>query len=602
MRVNGLWAAGRRAAALCLVVALSACSSGSDDQRPLWAQQAYPAVSEDSNPAVARTDYRSQNLFAAGAGDTWTFENSQGATLVRTVTRVDADTFTLTDKQGASTLERSYRRTSNGLVLLNPLPTAPAGAQRQIGDMLWYPEPFYAVGAKRTMVRQGNWGADVDGDLANESFRYVVEQEFLGFEAVSTPLGQVQAARFRTTSILSLVPSNPDKPTKVELSTEETWWASGLGMVRMAVTTRPPGAANASTSIYSLVSGTVGGVALAPPPVLPTAAAIDGSLIKMDLAHQALVYDAKQARYYAAVAATALVNSNRLAIIDAKTGQVSYSEVVGDDPSTLALSVDGSYLFVGLRASGELRKYSVPDLQLQSVVVLPRGANGEMQYAQALAASPVNPTYVAVSLAQAGSQAGAKPSHQGVLMNLTGQFTDATLLGNYAHDAMAFDASGDVLYGLQRDGTALGLSRAAWSYPGSLQFVDAVATGGALGARTLEVTPQGLWLGHALYRASDLSLVGRANVSGGACRAMATPARVVCLDSDRTQAGSGRLAVVDATTLATKASPKYALSGLASQPVEVVPGPATQVALRFAPALQADATSSLWLFTSKDLQ
>ncbi len=606
-QVDG-WLGAGRVMALTAAVLTAACSSSiSDDQRPGWAQQAYPALSEDSNPAGGRIDVRSQNLFAARAGDTWVFDRALGSNvergaLVLSVARVEGDAFTMAETLGGTTRERTYRRTSNGITLVNPLPSAPAAAQRQVGEMLWYPEPFYAVDATRTMTRQGSWGADTDNDGGHESFRYTVTQAYLGFESVAIPSGTVQAARFRTSTTLQLVSSNPNAAIKTETSAEETWWAPNLGLVRMTVASSTPGAAAATTSVFSLAGGILGGVAVAPPapaPVTPPpVVTIDGSLLKLDLPHNALVYDAGRSRYYAAVAPAAGAHGNRVATIDAATGQTTFSDIVGDNPTAMAMSVDGAYLFVGIRGTGELSKYRLPEMQLQSTVKLPLGVDGELQFAESLTVSPLNPTFVAIALAQGATDI----KHRGVVMSFTGELTAPVMQGLLANNSISFDATGDHVYGLQREGNGLGLTRSMAPFGQNLQFADASTTAGGKGARTVDVTAQGLWVGDALYRASDLGLLGRANVKAGACRALRPSTSAVCLDSDATSDGAGRLAVVDATTLATRASATYALSGLTVQPFEVVPGPAKKVALRFPSTGASVAASSLWLFTSDKLQ
>jgi hypothetical protein len=266
---------------LALTLLVSACHVNRDDDRPTAARRAYPPLSEDQPVAAgARVDLRDQNYFAVQQGDTWTFDATQDDTttagaLTRTVTSVQGDTFTVGETRSGVTVERIFRRTPEGIVLTNALPDAPERARRQIGDMLWYPEPFHAVGVVRTMVRQGNWGADIDNDGVIDSFRYVVEQRYLGQETVATPSGAVQAARFDTVSRLILVSSRTLQVASDSSSSEGTWFARGLGLVRITTA----GAAAAATVTYTLTGGVVGGVAIGAPPATPEppAPTIDGS-------------------------------------------------------------------------------------------------------------------------------------------------------------------------------------------------------------------------------------------------------------------------------------------------------------------------------------
>ena len=55
---------------------------------------------------------------------------------------------------------------SDGLAAIDPLDagTAMPGLLAALPSLLEYPTPFYAVGSTRSTVRQGNAGADLDGD------------------------------------------------------------------------------------------------------------------------------------------------------------------------------------------------------------------------------------------------------------------------------------------------------------------------------------------------------------------------------------------------------------------------------------------------------
>lgn len=580
------------ALSLALVMVISACSSRNDDDlRASWARNAYPTLSEDTLPTGPRTNYASQNFFAAAADDSWTYDRtragvtSAGALSVN-VTSADSAGFTLSRTENGVTSTRQYRRTAEGIVLVNPLPNAPAQAQSIVGEMLWFPQPFYAPSEVRRMVRQGSWGADLNADGAHESFRFTVEQVFLGFAPVMIPTGTVQAAHFRTTTTLLMVSSDPNAAPTMTTVVEDTWWASGLGMVASTVSDGSSNAANLSS--YTLGGGRVGGVSIAAP-----VRTIDGNVTAVTLTHEALVYDAARKRYYASVPGSGA--SGRIAVIDATSGAVSYADVAGSTPTVLAMATDGSYLHVGMKDTGEVIKLALPGLTLQSVSVLPRGPAGELQYATSLAAWPGNPTFVAVSMASDGPSG---PVHLGVGMLRTGQWGQFTLLGPLRNDRVAFDASGDKLFGLQT-GAASGVTLSMSLWGNELEYLDSRSLTSVSASEHLDVSAQGVWVGRTLMRTSDLSVQGQATVSGAACRASAVPNRALCLDADAAQAGSGRISVVDPTSLATVTSATYALSGLPAQPTGFVVGGTKQVALRFGPV--GGPATAVWLYTSDRL-
>jgi hypothetical protein len=589
---------------LAFTLLVSACHGNREDDRPTAARRAYPPLSEDQPVAAgARVDLRDQNYFAVQQGDTWTFDARQGETttadaLTRTVTNVQGDTFTVAETRDGATVERVFRRTPEGIVLTNPLPDAPERARRQIGDMLWYPEPFYAVGVVRTMVRQGNWGADIDNDGVTDSFRYVVEQRYLGLETVDTPRGAVQAARFDTVSRLILVSSRTLQVVSDRTSSEGTWFARGLGLVRISTT----GPAAASTVTYSLTGGVVGGVSIVVPavpgpavpvPVVPT---IDGSVRVLELTHHSVVYDVAARRYIASVPASGGDRANRLAFIDATSGVVTVTDVLGSDPGVMAIAPDGTHLFVVMRGTNELHKFALPSFERRSIAAIPLGNDGQPQVVESLSVSQSNGTVIAVALGQ-----GSPLRHTGVWMAYTGVWQPLVSVGPRPSNVVGFDATSRQVIGYERgSGGMVGLSRSN-AFDDGLIWNDVSMLDRAVNVRAIDVTPTGAWIGNTLVRVGDFGVVARAAASGGGCRAAIDVTRAVCLDGDASAPGAGRVAVVSGSDASTQATPFFARSGLTAQPFELLTGPANQVALRFGTGLHDDPATALWLFTSPQL-
>lgn len=104
--------------------------------------------------------------------------------------------------------------------------------------------------------------------------------------------------------------------------------------------------------------------------------ALDPALLRdvrsIALVHRDLVYDAARRRYYASVPGTVVGQGNRVASIDADSGAVSYSGVVGSDPGALALAGDGASLYVGLDGSSEVLRLALPGMtELSRTALLP---------------------------------------------------------------------------------------------------------------------------------------------------------------------------------------------------------------------------------------
>jgi len=72
-----------------------------------------------------------------------------------------------------------------------------------------------------------------------------------------------------------------------------------------------------------------------------------------------LVYDRFAQRIYASVPASAPVFSNSLVVIDPILGRVETTFYLGDDPSKMALSSDGHYLYIGFNGTNVFRRFNL---------------------------------------------------------------------------------------------------------------------------------------------------------------------------------------------------------------------------------------------------
>ena len=164
-----------------------------------------PTLVQDILPTGDRLDLRDRRYFPAQAGDSWTYDVVRGGNTIAgaaslSVTSSSGDDAWLSETVQGETTVNHWRRTADGIVAVAALQNdAPAAAAALVGDLLEFPEPFYAVGAERRLIRQGSWGDDLDGDGQAESFRLEMTQVLVGFETVNLPLGSAEAAHFRTT-------------------------------------------------------------------------------------------------------------------------------------------------------------------------------------------------------------------------------------------------------------------------------------------------------------------------------------------------------------------------------------------------------------------
>lgn len=258
-----------RSAVIALTAALlAACGGGGGGDGP---REPLPALWQDTNPSGARLDYRSRNYFPAAPGDRWVYAlqtaGVSGQTLTRSVAAGGGSDIVITESSVAGIVTTTYRRTPDGLLAVRPLADqfSPAVVE-QIGDLLEYAEPFYPVGSTRRLVRQGSWGADVDGDGRVDSFRLEITQVLVGFEPVTLPratLGDV--AHFRNVITLTVQPSDRKRDLPSVTQTEEAWWAPGVGLVRAERSMTGDSDRVEPAYMIVLTSATVGGVPVLQP-------------------------------------------------------------------------------------------------------------------------------------------------------------------------------------------------------------------------------------------------------------------------------------------------------------------------------------------------
>lgn len=88
-----------------------------------------------------------------------------------------------------------------------------------------------------------------------------------------------------------------------------------------------------------------------------------GGIIQISLATRDLLYDPVRNTIYASVPSSASSNANSVVSINPATGQVQGPITSGGNPSSIALSGDGHYLYAGLDDNASVRRF---DLQSQT--------------------------------------------------------------------------------------------------------------------------------------------------------------------------------------------------------------------------------------------
>ena len=557
-----------------LSIGLAACGGGggggeSGSDAPLLAE-----FREDVLPSGSRVEMSGQNLFPMAAGDrreyTRLFNGVPNGTVTDTVSsgtsgQVRLNTYDSYTRESTNSV---YAVQNAGIVQIDPIEAEVdvPGLYAALPELLWYPTPMYPVGGERRIVRQGNLKVDLDGDNSNDYFRFEFRQVFKGFESLSVLGRLTQVAHFTNSLVMSVRLTGAPDESRTVTSTEEAYFAPGIGLVKADRSQNGSGGVP-SEAPYSieLTSAQVGGVSFTAssggPPSAPPES--DGSTVS--LTHNDLVYDALRERYYASIPSSVVGKSNRIATLDANTGALSLSAMaVGSNPGPMAVSADGSTLYVGLSGSGELLRLSLPDLTETGRVALPQDSFFGQMRAAKITVSPVNANVVAVSLSY------STPSHAGVTL-VRNMVVQPTRPPSYSViNGIAFDTTGAWVLGYNNQTTEFGLRRLEVLSNGLIER-EVVATNGNFSA-DINLSGNLVMVGGLAYAADTLALRGSV-INQTSCVRLRGADKVACVGwIDKL------LRVADTATFGLQAELSYA--GFTSYaPPRIVAGPSGQVAL-----------------------
>jgi hypothetical protein len=580
---------------------LSACGGGGGgDAASAGSRAPLPYLVSDINPSGSRIDVQSRNYFLATTGDRWyydVFQNGQSTSdqLTRSVTAVvsNGDVAIAETYRESTDTQIRYRQTADGIVIAPLSSTTPQTVLNIVGSLLQYPQPFYAVGAERVVIRQGSWGEDLDGDGVPESFRFEFRQTLTGFETLTVAgLSIGDVAHFRNVVTFKVQPSDLTQDSYTVTTVENAWWGPGIGLMRYD--RRVDGSdGEVIVSPYSLMvtGGVVSGETLfAPKP--------DGVVIKVQLPHNDLVYDKSRGVYYASVPGLVPVNGNRIAVIDATTGSVTFSATaVGSEPTRLSISADGSALFVGLNGAGQVIKLALPELSEQWRIALPVDAFLGQMYAENIAVSPIDSDVLAISL----RYFGVSPRHAGVVLYRGTALQTKRTQGHTGSNLIAFDGGGQYVYGVDTESYYYSVRRIAVLVDG-LQEDLAVPASGYM-PRALDLVNGRLAVGVKVYQTPELALFGTSPSLGGLCVWIGAGQKLVCASNNLNQGPiDAALDVVDANSFVVLASAIYQPGYKQNYLQQIVGGPPGTVAIRIATEVAPQNIDGIWLFKNPTFQ
>lgn len=177
------------------------------------------------------------------------------------------------------------------------------------------------------------------------------------------------------------------------------------------------------------------------------------------LATNDLIYNPFDGYIYASVPSREGLNGNSVALIDPVSGAVGPFIPVGSEPGKLALSADGSYLYVALDGSAEVRRVDLLPATPVADIRFSLGSDPTYgpYYVDDMAVLPNDPNAVAVSR----KVLGATPRHAGVAVYDGGAIRPTVTPDITGSNVITFAGSPTTLYGYNNETSPFGFYRMA---------------------------------------------------------------------------------------------------------------------------------------------
>ncbi len=169
-----------------------------------------------------------------------------------------------------------------------------------------------------------------------------------------------------------------------------------------------------------------------------------------------LVYDSNSGLIYASVPSSAgPPNGNSIVKIDPVTGMAGSPVFVGSEPTKLALSQDGQFLYVALEGSAQVCRVAVGTWTAEAPFSLGSDPFFGPYYAEDIAVQPGNPDVIAVSL----KYSGVSPRHAGVAIFENGVARAEKTPGHTGSNVIEFSEDPSRLYGVNIETTEFGFRK-----------------------------------------------------------------------------------------------------------------------------------------------
>jgi hypothetical protein len=171
----------------------------------------------------------------------------------------------------------------------------------------------------------------------------------------------------------------------------------------------------------------------------------------VNLAASALTYDSVGQRLWAAIPASATVNPNTVVPINPSTGALGVAIAVAANPTKLAISSDGQYLYVSSNGASEIQRINLGTLAIERTFALPTDEFNNRLVVNDMHVVPGSPQLIVASLSEltGGAYGMALFNDAGLANWITGNLQN----NGVELTSFAFAGNAPVIYGLPFSGT-----------------------------------------------------------------------------------------------------------------------------------------------------
>jgi hypothetical protein len=199
-----------------------------------------------------------------------------------------------------------------------------------------------------------------------------------------------------------------------------------------------------------------GSLGFAAQPAQTQSASASTSAFKFDVSHISLatndiIYEPVSGKIYASTPSTAGAAGNSIVPIAVPSGAVGAPVFMGSEPTKLAASDDGQFIYVGLNGASAVRRYNVTAHTAGLQFALGSTFCGALR-AEDMVVLQGNPHTVAISLANAG----CSPRHEGVAIYDDGVRRLTSTPGHTGSNVIEPSGSDSILYGYNNETSEFG--------------------------------------------------------------------------------------------------------------------------------------------------